>query len=288
MLELSNHLASLARGCWMKFKWYYVDGLEPLKAKPVVVSLGAIIHSAFDLHYRGMNNETIVRHINDEFEKEISKVEMPDQEELIVAKWTALGMWNAFPFKDLKEYEEIYSEEKFSVPLGDLLNVILKGKIDRRVKKNNIWWVKELKTTGLSQRQFEGRIRTSDQATTYVYGTRSYGVQGVMYDCIKRPYLRKRVNETANDYGLRILHDYHDRKEYYFSQHYTYRNEIDLKHFEEDAIKLAEEMLDKLEKKNFYRNTDQCWNFNAECPYLKICFQEMPDPLTLELYYKKR
>ncbi|KKK47502.1 hypothetical protein LCGC14_3154560, partial [marine sediment metagenome] len=37
-----------------------------------------------------------------------------------------------------------------------------------------------------------------------------------------------------------------------------------------------------------YRNTDACWHFNTECQYAKICFADTPDPLVLELYFKKR
>ena len=121
-----------------------------------------------------------------------------------------------------------------------------------------------------------------------------YDVAGVLYDAIKKPLLRKGVNETADAFGRRIIADYLDdgkqpesnRK--YYSRPKTYRSPADIQMYLDDAQKLVREMKDHINKNQWERNTDQCWNFNTECPYAKVCFQEVPDRITVEAYYDRR
>jgi len=57
---------------------------------------------------------------------------------------------------------------------------------------------------------------------------------------------------------------------------------------EETVVDLAEDILAKLANGKFYRNMDQCWNFGSECPYSSICFTEVPDSLTLQVYFNRK
>lgn len=290
MLEISHSRSCIARACWMKYKWHYVDGYEPLRQSPSL-SLGRIMHEAFDVYYKGMPQDLVRTYIITRFNDEISQLPLPDVEDLVVARYTALGMWDNYPYKDLTEFEDMASEEDFNVTLGKLRGVRYKGRIDGRVKKNGVYWVREFKTTGLSQRQFTGRVATSDQASGYVYAQRKMGhdVKGVMYDCIRKPSLYKRIDETIHDYGKRILQDYANKSKTkgYFERHYTYRNETELRYWEDGMVELVKEIRQRCRTGSFYRNTDACWSFNSECPYKKICFQDEPDPLTLMLFFKK-
>ena len=283
-MEISHHKASIARGCWKKYYWRYVKNLDPI-TKSIPLTLGTIIHDAFEKFYKGESDTDVLKFIKDEFDKQIAEVSLPDQEDLIIHKYMAMGMWEFNPLKKEK-FEFIEPEEEFLVKLGD---AILKGRIDGRVKKNNTWWVREVKTTAMNQRQFEGRMRTSSQASGYVYALRrqGYPVEGVMVDYLKRSLLKKRAEETAFEFAQRVYHDYHDKPKYYFGRIWTYRSPVDFKHYEEDMSELVDDIQERMESGKWYRNYDQCWNFNAECPYKKICYQEEPDKLTLELYFKK-
>jgi hypothetical protein len=287
MFELSYNKASTFRGCPKKFYWHYVEGLVPVTRTPAL-SLGGILHEGFDLFYKGASDGEVYKHILEKFTEEVNKEEVADQEELILSKYTALGMWLNYPYKNLKEYDSIISEEEFNVPLGEGLNFI--GKVDGRVFQNNRWWIRELKTTGLSLRQFEGRAHVSGQATGYVYGLtkKGYDIKGVMYEYIRKPILRKNVKENVEGFGHRIMADYKNRPNHYYNRCLSYRTPQDLSNFENDTLLLCHDIQEKITNGNFYRNVDQCWNFNSECPYSKICFAEKPDPLTLELYYTRK
>jgi hypothetical protein len=253
---------------------------------PYPVTLGTIVHDAFEQFYLGESDEGVLKYIRNAFDKAISEVGFADQEDLLINKYMALGMWEFNPYK-LEKFEFIAPEESFVVMLGE---DVFTGRVDGRIKKNGTWWVREVKTTAMNQRQFEGRMQTSSQASGYIWAMRKLGhdVQGVMVDFLKRSLLHKAVDETAHDFGRRVYLDYHDRPKYYFGRIWTYRSPVDFQHYEEDMLGLLEDIKRHTADNKWYRNYDQCWNYNAECPYKKICYQEVPDSLTLELYFKRR
>jgi hypothetical protein len=287
MLELSYSNASVFRSCPKKFYWRYILSLLPISRAPSL-TLGGILHLAFDCFYKGITDAEVYQFIADAFTDEMSKEEVSDQEYILINKYIALGMWLNYPFKNLKEYDSIASEEEFKIPLCD--GVELVGKVDGRVSQFNNWWVRELKTTGLTTRQFIGRCEVSGQSTGYVYGLikKGYDIKGILYEYIKKPQLRKGTKENADDFGRRIMRDYKDRPKFYFNRHLSYRTPVDLENFEADMVALAKDIMEHTATGNFYRNVDSCWNYNSECEYAKICFAKEPDPLTLELYFKKK
>lgn len=289
MLELSNTRASTARMCWMRYKWRYVDGLEPA-VKPVALTLGSIMHEAFDGYYKGLDAPTIHRYIEQRFDEELSKVPYPDQDNLVIAKYTALGMWDGYPFKDKSEFESIESELEVRMPLQP--DVVFIGRIDGKVKKDGVYWCRELKTSSLSQRQFEERCKTSAQASGYTVALISEGIdcKGVMFDYIKKPLLQQRKTETSEEYGRRIYADYRDSKRYslYYGRHYAYRNPYELEFWTDSMKQLANDIIVREKADMWYRNYDACFPFGGACPYTKICHTKEPDSLTLQLYYTTR
>lgn len=282
MLKLSYNSGAVFRSCPKKYYWRYIKGYKPI-IRPISLALGSVLHDAFDKFYKGSSEDNILNDIGTKFNEMIGSVEATDQEDWLIAKYTAMGMWLYFPYKKEK-FEALATEEEFAIPLDT--DVVFVGKVDGRVKKKGIWWVRELKTTSLSFRQFQGKCQTSAQGTGYVYGLLpKYDIQGILYDYVKKPILRKGMKETADDFGRRIMRDYKLRPKYYYNRYHSYRNPVDIKNFSEDTIKLAYDILDKIQSGSFYRNLDQCWHWGKECEYAKICFQEVPDQLTLDLYY---
>jgi hypothetical protein len=265
----------------------YIHNLEPI-TKPIAMQLGTIMHEAFDKYYGGMPEQDIEDFIVESFDPLLAEADPYRQEDLTVAKFTAMAAWNYFPKEWRDEFQEIQSEVKFKVPLTNDIDFC--GIIDGLVKKDGQWFIRELKTTGLSFPQFERNANLSPQVTGYVYAMRKMGidVKGIMYDFIKKPLLRKGVNDTVDTYSARIVKDYASRPPYYFKRHFTYRTDQDIKLYEKDMMELAEDVNDKLKTKKFYRNPNNCLNYNTECPYKKVCFDEQPDPLTLKLYFKVR
>lgn len=285
MLELSYSRASVFRSCQKKYYWKYIQGLEPI-IRNSSLTIGSILHEGFDMFYKGGYDNDVIIHISKRFDEEMGKEEVSDQEDLLLAKYTTLGMWLYYPYK--KIVGRVDSEEEFKIPLCE--DVIYVGKVDGRITKFDNTWIRELKTTGLNTRQFEGRCSVSTQATGYVWGVIKNGhdVKGIMYEYVRKPILRKGVKESADDFGRRIIADYKARPQFYYNQHLSYRTPVDLKNFEEDTVMIAHDIINTTCTGKFSRNQDQCFNFNSACPYMNICFSENPDPLTLELYFTHR
>ena len=286
MLEISNNSTSIYRSCPKKYYWNYIKGLRPYK-KSSALTLGSIVHSAFDMYYSGFSEMEVLRYINDTSDEEIAKAAPDVSEDLVVVKYTALAMWLSYP-KDLSIFEEIKPEVELRVPLIPGVEVVLK--VDGLIKQEGKHWIRELKTTGMSFSQFEKRCKSSPQCSLYTWAVRRHGIpaEGVIYDFIKKPLLRKNLKENKDQFGKRIVDDMKDRPEFYFKRHYSYRSDEELDIFEKDLIHTAEDMKIRINSGAWYRNTDACWNFNSACQYMPICFSKKPDELTMDVFYEQQ
>ena len=287
MLEISNNSSSIFRSCQMKYKWNYIEGLKPIR-KTNVLSLGSIIHKAFEIYY-GQTGDAY-KYIQEETDRLIAIAPPEDVEDLTIMKYTLLGMWHYSPFK-VSDFKSVEPEMEFKVRLPGTHGIVFVGKIDGLVMDlNGRTWVRELKTTAQPFSLFEVRSRQSAQGTGYIWAMRQLGkpVEGVLYDYVKKPLLRKGVNETMDGYGQRIMYDYGNRPDVYYKRHPSYRSDEELRLFEADLRRVAFDIRKRTHDNAWHRNSDQCWNYNSECPYLKICFKEKPDPMTIQVYFDKQ
>lgn len=286
MIVISSSSTTTARTCWKKYYWRYEEHLQPV-TKPIQLSQGRIIHEAFDKFYKGVPEKEVTQYIIDTYNLELSKAEYVDQEQLETAKYTALGMWLGYPHQKRLQYSVVGSERDFSVPIGHGLRLC--GKIDRTLEKQGTLWVGEMKTSGDYEANFTRRAENSYQATAYVYAMRKlgYNVQGVIYDVIKKPSLRKGRSETASQFCRRIAYDYKQRPDYYYFNYSTYRSPDQLRWFEGDIRNLIKELKRHKKYRDWYRNPDACYAYNHQCEYHKICFSDKPDPLLLQLYFTR-
>jgi hypothetical protein len=271
----------------MKYKKKYIDGLKPIK-KAYALHIGEVLHLAFDMYYRGGSDADVTKHITAYMDNIISEVDPIEQEEYTIQKYTVLGMWQNFPYKDLSLFSEIKSEQELRVPISAGVEFVCK--IDRllTLKKTGLVWLGELKSSGLPFQNFTNRVGTSPQATAYVWALRQKGINasGVLYDFIKKPLLRKGVKDNCDSYGRRILEDYKIRPDIYYGRHYEYRSDWQIKMFEKDLEYTISNIIATRNSDSFYRNQEACWHYNSECSFKKICFSETIDPLMLQLYYQ--
>lgn len=282
---------NVAKQCFRKWHWKYIEGLEPIDQGPNL-KLGMIVHDAFYQYYNGLPVGQVQKFIEDKFTEEQSKVEQSEQEQITILRAIALGMWTSFP-KDLLDFQTILPEHPFSL---DFHGTPIEGRLDGLVMKDNKFWVRELKTTSLAQRQFKERMNVSEQAVLYFWAARKMGfpVQGIMYDALHKPLLRKNQSENAEGFAIRIRLDYKNRPEHYFQREFVYKTDQDVKNFEDDMYAFQTDLMRKLgppdngDPKCFYRNTNSCLSFNSECQYKRICFSEKPDELMLKLFYTKK
>ncbi len=286
MLEVSNNSTSIMRSCQKKYYWNYIEGLKPIR-KTNALSMGGIIHKAFEIYYNG-DSFAAFKYIQETTDELIATVPPEEVEDLRIMKYTLTGIWNYHPFKT-SDFKEIFPEMEFRVRVPGTRGIVYVGKIDGLVVDlNGRLWIRELKTTSQPFSQFEVRCRQSAQGTGYMWALKQMGksIEGILYDYVKKPLLRKGVNETMDGYGQRIMHDYGNRPDVYYKRHPSYRSDLELDLFEEDLRQVALDIRKRTHDQRWHRNTDQCWNYNSECPYLKICFKK-PDPMTLQVYFDK-
>jgi len=288
-LEISHNSTSMFRGCPKKYYWNYIKGLKP-KKKAQALTLGTAIHAAFEMYYSGVSDADVVSALMVKFDDDIANASMDEVENVEINKWTALGMWMNYPNKNLTAFQSIEPEKTFSVRFDGMRGVRFVGRVDGLIMDSKgRWWIREVKTTGLTPKQFRGRMNTSPQVTGYVYAMRraGYPVEGVVFDMIKKPRLRKGVHENCTDFSQRIMEDYRLNPDKAYMQGYIYRNPDQIAMYEEDMKKLVQDIRLKYRTNGWNRNQDQCWNFNSLCPYERICFMNPIDKNTVDVYYDR-
>lgn len=284
-MKLSHSKASRARQCWKKYDFRYNKHLKP-KSKHPKMFLGKIYHKALHLHNSGAYQSEVLDYINDEYNSLISEAEFVDQESLLLDKYTCVGMYLSYPWKELTQWEELYPEEEFEVELTD--EVQYRGRVDKLVKWNGHWWLWEYKTTGLYEKAFQQRCDVSPQCAGNIWAVakeRELPIAGMIFDGVRRPKLRKRKSEDTDEFGERIQQNYLDRAEFYHLRYPVYKQPKDIDLWYADTCQLASDILTREETGEWYRNTESCYRFFSECPYKKICMSSEPDPLTVELYF---
>ena len=290
MLKTSNNSCSMARSCWMKYKFYRIDGLKPTR-KDRALTLGEIVHEGFEDIYNHIPINEVLQKILTSYDTQIKLAQPEDKEDLIIDKATSLGMVEFYP-EEMHQFQDNKPEREFNVSL--CRGVRLVGRIDGDVKFSNARWVRELKTTSVAIKQFKMRCDTSYQASGYKYALEKMtGVtyEGVMFDILRKPRLYKRMNENAIDYARRIYSDYaltkkdDKKKASYFARHYSYRNKYQMQCFESDMVKLAKEIRTRTRKNDWYRNPDACMMYNRMCEYGPICWIEnVPEDVINQTY----
>jgi hypothetical protein len=292
ILDLSYTSSASARSCTKKFYYGNVLGLIPKKTTSAL-TIGSVIHECFDSLFKGKSKTDILTDIKNTFRKSQSESLDPnEQERLTIDEYTVLGMWNNYPMNEM-EFEEVHPEESFKVKLDGLRGVYLTGRVDGLVKRQGKWWIREVKTTSMDRRSFQSKASVSYQASGYIYGIEKQfnnKIEGIVYDVIKRPLLRRKVEESAMDFGERIYDDYRDpkKKEFYYDRHFSYRTSKEISEFEKDMVELAKDIRVRKRVGNWYRNTDSCYSFNSECPYKKICWIDNPDEGLINSLYERK
>ena len=73
MLTISNNKSSIIRSCLKKYDFRYNQKLTP-NSRSMALTLGASIHDAFDLYYKGFTVEYVIKNI---VKTQHSKLEIP-------------------------------------------------------------------------------------------------------------------------------------------------------------------------------------------------------------------
>lgn len=131
---------------------------------------------------------------------------------------------------------------------------------------------------------FWQRVTTLDpQVSMYIPGAARAGfpIEGVVYDVCRKPDLRVKVNESADDYRERIARDIRSRPDHYYQRRDIVRLEHDAIAFQQDLWDYADAIVLAESTGRYPRNPDRCRQYGRVCEYVGVCTGEasIDDPV---------
>lgn len=241
--------------CPRKFEWSYVHQIRPAKQADAL-RFGSLYHGVLERLDIGIDWNNISRWVVNAAATEVEAHQVLRLASAHATRWKDDG------------YEVLETEGVWSASIG---GVACAGKRDRIVRlPDRRRALQEYKTSsedvspgGLYHR----RLRMDIQVGLYRL---SSDVDTVIYDITRKPTIRQKQTETADEYGERLSADIASRPEYYFARYEVPRTE-------HDDLAVIEDVraVDRMISLNVYpRNTASCTRF-GQCPYFAACSANM-------------
>ena len=292
---------SMFTRCHRMYYWKYIRNLI-VKNFYVPYFVGGLVHQGLAMFYEGKPIKLIMFKIRKEMEKEINKSFIPP--ELVgnveIQKAIVFGMLKGYirtHGSEPKIWKQQYVEQPFSLQIGDL-PVKLFGVIDMVSLKKDSLWVDEHKTASQITKNYIDRLPMDLQAQVYpAFIERCLGkkLSGVCYNIIRKVTIRQKKNETFPQFIDRIADEYYEKPDHYYYREYLKYNPRNINDAWNDILAITEELWnyyqvltesEVLDSSNWYRDTNQCFSYNMQCPYYKLCrYGYRPEFRT---FYKKR
>lgn len=182
--------------------------------------------------------------------------------------------WNDDFFGTKKEWVEVEGEFKVRVAGG-----LFRG------KRDGVYRNKDMKGTFLYETKTKSRwndetimamLPMDFQVLSYMlayYLEHKIFLKGVLYNVVRKPQLRRGVNEDFTTYGKRIQVDMEKRPDFYFSRYYCAISEEDIKHFSRKFSKLTLDFYAwaRGDMRLDEQNTSHCVNIYGNCQFLNYC-----------------
>ena len=267
---------------------YALDGLVPKKpSRPLL--FGNFFHNCLDqinvfinTHKAAPSKEEVEEMCNDEWEHFLQTPEAQHSETATEMQYDAqvilvllLNYIDQYFKKDVQK-EWINIEGRIdTVYEGNKLMGYLDGAYTLNEGKEV--WVMEHKTRSYEDLESLGRILHMEFQTFYYLHLykRKTGIlpNGICYDVIFKPTIRKGKKETMTEFLQRLDHDVHQNRSRYFVRlnvsidpsEYTKWRETTLKPLLQDYSNWA------TGKAPTYKNTAMCNGKYGKCPYLEVC-----------------
>ncbi len=183
--------------------------------------------------------------------------------------------------------EWVALEQEFSVPYfpqhndvnaGKKYPINLRGKIDgvRRDKQTGKLWLFETKSKGvIDADSIASRLSFELQTGIYMYAmSQLYGEEpvGLIYNLIRRPLLRRKVNESLSAFVGRVRDDLVGRPEHYFKRMEVAITPTEIDSFRKNLYHILREFLCwYFGAIGHYQNPASCYNGVFSCEFLPIC-----------------
>ncbi len=178
------------------------------------------------------------------------------------------------------QFEFIASEKEWGFSVGSDTHV---GKSDGvvRHKQSGAVFLYELKTAADRAREsYVHKLEIDRQVSSNILALKREGieVQGVLYDVVWKPALRKLVgrktkpDETNEEFSDRMVATVSAEPDNYFERTIVYRSDRLLADHERDLFTQFD-MIARAHERGFARNTGSCDQWGRLCPFFSACLE---------------
>ena len=244
--------------CRYAYKFRYIEGLEPVKKAEALLT-GTNYHEKLEHIYKDGFCEI------DDYSKESAMA-------LVYEKYI-------YPKFKVKA-----AEEWFEYKFGKNKQHTLIGRVDGIADDG---YLVEHKTTSATNfEEYEYDLQWDEQILAYMLGC---NVRKMWYTVIRKPTIRKKKEETEEDFFDRMCKWYDEDTDSKIRLLEVSRTDEEVKEFEEKLEVIADVMENaEIEDKYLYRNANHCNCWGRRCEYSSICLNYDPNQHYVDFIKKER
>lgn len=253
-MKASVSRIKLFKACRRAYFFKYVENLEPVQ-KAESLQIGSNYHKLIETLYKngGLFN------VDEDYSKEQAMA----------------AAYRKYIYPKLKVKE---AEKWFEKRIG---KHVLIGRVDGIADDGLIV---EHKTTSedLANGSYEFNLQWDEQVLAYMSLT---GAMQVHYTVIRKPTIRKKKDESEQEFYNRMVEWYDTETESKIQMFEIYRTDKEVAEFE----KGFEEICDEMENAhNLYRCQNYCTAWGRRCEYSSVCLNYDPNQMYAEFERKKK
>ena len=230
--------SSLARflNCRERYRIYSVEGMKPVDTTDSL-DFGTIFHKLLEWKAQGLKNlkPKLLQWCRDLGKKD-TYILLAEQAYLVYEFYCSVWEGNDVSRKYIMHEQDFEVE----VPLGTHAPVRLIGRIDEAFMENGKLWLQENKTKSRIDPNIAETLPFDLQTQIYIYALSKsypqYKFEGVLYNIIRKPELRRGVKETEVQFLNRIKKDIESREEHYFIRHRVEFTQKDIDDFVKQTL----------------------------------------------------
>jgi len=275
------------RKCPRKYFWKYIMRLKP-RRREESLAIGIVVHEAIGKWYAGrkasmkaISNKT-VKTLEDDLLKTQALYDQGDYDKFSAAVATLRGMLRGYAAnynRDRQKWklDRKKVEAKFKVDMG---NFFFAGKIDLLTLEQKTDVLVEHKTASNIGDSYIDRLPLDTQVRAYILGAElEFGIKvgKVVYDVIRKCKLRRKSDESPEDFNDRIALDYESRPGFYFYREPLKFNRASIKNFRfemQQTNEVYQQIVDGEEPENprsWLPNDALCNEYFKLCPFHSLC-----------------
>jgi len=241
--------------CQRAYYYRYELGLVPVQTSEAL-SFGRAFHASMEAKNNGQSKDEAIR---------IGLTTLPDDE---IQQATLIGLVTGYYHRYPENDYPTQPETRFEYRIKGVNMFRAAGVIDGLARKNDSEWIlKEYKTTGSSiapDSDYWDRLRHNIQLMNYLNALRKYkyNVTEINYDVTRKPAIRPKTNETAQQYADRLTADTIERPDFYYARRSVTILDDDVSSFEYDLYEICQQV-------RFLRSRSKDKIYVPELPWIR-------------------